>query len=586
MPAYVIYARKSSEAEDRQILSIPAQIAELQDLARSRGLAVARIFEESQSARRPGRALFDEMMALIDKKKVTGILCWKPDRLARNMIDGGRVIDALDRDVLLEIISPAKSFRNTSDDKFMLNLEFSMSKKYVDDLSDNVRRGNRAVLQSGRATGPVPLGYLKESPVDRLHGRGAGKTVKDPERFPLVAELFKRFLSGAYTVPQLYLFARDTLGLRSQGTRRFPPGPVSVSGMYFLLQNPFYAGFLTHAGEVYQGDHEPIVTKEEFDRIQGLLRRRDAPRPKTHDFLFRGLLRCGGCGRAISGEEHWNRRYSIRYVYYRCGRRRIPGSSPCAEPYVRESEVEEEISEALGRLSIPEALLTWTLAQIDAVAEQVRATEQAAELALERERDGKRRELERLLQLCTRGILSEVEYVNSRMNLLSEIERLDGELKNPGRREGETGAKLKTALTLAAAAERVFREGEPTERRELLSAVAERILVAERQAKVVLRLPYQLLAEAIDEYRNLAERDPNHSQKDQDAPKLLMKTNVPTRRIPSRHHIQKPRDPNHILMPMGIEKAAGIDAATLSWWAGKDSNLGRRKANRFTVCPV
>lgn len=567
MPAYVIYARKSSEAEDRQILSIPAQIMELQKLAKSRGLVVARVFEESQSARRPGRALFNELVDLIDKQKVSGVLCWKPDRLARNMIDGGRVIDALDRDVLSEIISPAKSFRNTSDDKFMLNLEFSMSKKYVDDLSDNVRRGNRAVLQSGRVTGTVPIGYLKESPTDRLRGRGAGRTVRDPERFPLVVELFKRFLSGAYTVPELYLFARDTLGLRTRGTRRFPPGPVSIPGLYTLLRNPFYAGFLTHGGEVYQGDHEPLVTKEEFDRIQQLLRRRDAPRPKTHEFLLRGLLRCGGCGLVVVGEEHWNRRYGIRYVYYRCGRRRTPGNIRCTEPYVREGEVEREIGEALRRLSIPGTLLTWTLAQIDALSERVQATDRAAELALERARDGKHRELERLLQLCTRGILSENEYVNSRMNLLSEIERLDGELKNPGRRGSEIDARLKATLTLAAAAERVFKEGEPTERRELLGTVAERILVEQRQVKVILRRPYRLLVEAIDEYRNSVERDPNHEARDQNASKLLMKVNVPTRRIPSRRHTRKQSDPNHALVSMEIEKTAGVDAAILSWCA-------------------
>lgn len=569
MPAFVIYARKSSEAEDRQMLSVSAQVAELTALAKSRGLVIAHVFEESQSARRVGRPLFNQMMSLVDKKKVSGILCWKLDRLARNAVDGGRVIDAFDRGVLTEVFVPGRIFRNTADDKFMVGLEFGMSKKYVDDLSDNVRRGNRAVLQSGRVTATVPIGYLKEAPLDRLHARGAGRTVKDPVRFPLVTELFKRFLTGAYTVPKLHAFARDTLGLRTQGTRRFPPGPLSVSGLYTLLQNPFYAGFLTHAGEVYRGDHEPIVSKEDFDRIQALLRRADAPRPKTHDFVFRGLLRCGSCDRVVVGEEHWNRRYGIRYVYYRCGGRYVRGTSLCTEPYAREPEVERAIQATLERLEIPSPLLEWTLSELEVAATRVRLTEQAAILALEREREGKRRELERLLQLCTRGILSEGEYVNARMTVLADIERLTSEIEDPGRRQTAAHAELGKTLTLAASARSVFATGGTAERRELLGILAEKIVVASRETRMVLRRPYQLLIEALDEYRNGTQtgRDLNHAPNGAEVPQILDEVRFTPRAIPSRRRSRKKADWNHQIMPTSIEKTAGVDPAILSWWA-------------------
>lgn len=566
MPTYVIYARKSSEDEDRQVLSIGAQVSELEALAGLRGIVVSRVFEESQSARRPGRPKFNEMMELVDKRKIDGVLCWKPDRLARNMVDGGRVIDALDRAVLIEIISPGRSFRNTSDDKFMLNLDFSMSKKYVDDLSDNVRRGNRAVLQSGRTTGVPPIGYLKEAPLDRLHGRGAGRTVKDPVRYPLVAELFRRFLTGAYSVPELTVFARDTLGLRSRGTRRFPPGPVCMTGMYFLLRNSFYAGFLKHGGEVYRGDHDAVVTKKEFDRVQTLIRRHDAPRPQEHAFLFRGFMRCGSCGRVVVGEEHWNRRYGIRYVYYRCGRKRLPGSPVCTEPYVRQSDIERGISQVLARLTLPQSLLDWTFAKIDAMAASTRATSRAVQEALERERSGKERELERLLGLYTRGVLSETEYVNARMAIFAEISRLDQEIKGPGRQEAELDQELKATLTIAASAEVTFRKGDESERRELLGAIAERIVVKDRKPEIVSRRPYHLLAVAADEYRARAPRDPNHQISVQNQPKSLSKASTRSGRNAPRRHPSKQSDPNHLPVPNGIEKTTAVEAVVSSWW--------------------
>ena len=173
-----------------------------------------------------------------------GILCWKADRLARNAIDGGRVIDAMDRDVVGEIVSPGRIFRNSADDKLLLGLEFSMSKKYVDDLSDNVKRGNRAVLASGRVPGAVPLGYLKAPVIDVTHGRGAGKTIPDPERFPLVVEMFKRAATGRYTASEIYRFATNELHLRTIGDRSKPAGPISITTVAHMLANPFYMGLI------------------------------------------------------------------------------------------------------------------------------------------------------------------------------------------------------------------------------------------------------------------------------------------------------------------------------------------------------
>lgn len=497
MASYVIYARKSTEEEDRQILSIPAQVAELCELAKSRGLTISHVYEESRSARHTGRPVFAEMMREIDCERIAGILCWKPDRLARNMVDGGRVIDALDRRVIHEIVTPNRTTRNSSDDKFFLNLEFSMSKKVVDDLSDNVRRGNRAVLSSGRTTGKVPIGYLKSPPLDRFHGRGAGKTIKDPDRFLLVQDMFRRYLTGAYSVPQLFHYARNTLELRTPGSGRHPAGPLSVGSIYQILRNPFYAGFIRHAGELYRGAHEPIVTEAEFERIQSLLGRKDVPRPERHSFTFVGLMHCGACGRGVTAEEHLNR-HGKRYIYYRCSRRRV-GNVVCREPFIPEPQVERQIVEVLARLTIPEPLLTYAWAKIDGEAEHRNESSVAIIEALKKEFIATEAELDRLTRLCTRGHLSEDEYVRSRLRLLGELDRLRERIANPSKTEDEMDQELRQVLSIAAMAQHGFNAGTQQERREILGKLCENIELTNRTISIRLRRPYQMISEGLPE---------------------------------------------------------------------------------------
>jgi len=183
---YIIYCRKSSESEERQVLSIESQIKELKELADRHNYVVSETLTESRSAKQPGRPVFDAMMETINKTAVKGIIAWKLDRLARNATDGSYLIDALEEGRIQEIITPEKTYCNTSNDKFSLLIELCMAKKYVDDLSDNVKRGNRMKLEKGWLPGLPPLGYLNE-PQERT-------IIKDPERFSLIRKMWRGYL--------------------------------------------------------------------------------------------------------------------------------------------------------------------------------------------------------------------------------------------------------------------------------------------------------------------------------------------------------------------------------------------------------
>lgn len=277
MPTYLAYCRKSSESEERQALSIESQIKELKELADRQSLNVVEVLTESQSAKYPGRPVFNEMTKRLSKGEIAGVICWKLDRLARNPIDGATLIWALDQGKLSEIVTPYGTLRNNSNDKFLMQLEFGMAKKYVDDLSDNVRRGNRAKLEKGWLPGLAPLGDLNE-PKERT-------IVVDPERFPLVRRMWDMLLRGM-SPSRILNAANEDWGFRTRTHKKCGGKPLGLSNLYKIFRNSFYYGLIERKEGAFIGKHQPMITEDEYWKAQEVLRQRGRPRPKRHLFAF------------------------------------------------------------------------------------------------------------------------------------------------------------------------------------------------------------------------------------------------------------------------------------------------------------
>lgn len=411
---YFLYCRKSIEDEDRQVLSIESQRRELEQLARTWvDVTITEVLEESRSARTPGRPIFDAMLARVLKGEADGIIAWHPDRLARNTIDGGHIIYALDTGKLKDLRFASFSFENNSQGKFMLSILFGYSKYYVDNLSENVRRGNRAKCERGWLPNMAPPGYLN-CPVTRT-------IIPDPERFPVLRKMWDLMLTGAYTPSRILDIATNDWGYRTKPRRRRGGLPLARSALYYILTNPFYAGVIAYGGRTYPGSHTPMVTMDEFEQVQRLLGRPAARRPHRLSFAFTGLIRCGECQSSITAEQHV-KRSGRRFVYYRCTKK--GRNAPCRQKYVPEQQMEAQIQRALEHIGISDQTRDWMLARLSdwAASEQTRC--QAVIESGKASLAAVTRELENLTRLRIRDLITDDEYRRERERLGHEHLRL------------------------------------------------------------------------------------------------------------------------------------------------------------------
>jgi len=296
---YILYARKSSESEDRQMASIEDQITEMKRLAKKQGLCVVDIIKESKSAKAPGRKKFGELLTRIHKKEANAILVWKLNRLARNPIDGGQISWMLQQSIISHIQTFGSDYK-PSDNVLLMQIEFGMATQFVKDLSVSVSRGMRLKAERGWfPASRLPVGYSWEYP----NSKGKDKRIiLDPVQFPLIRDAWRDMLSGEYSILSIErkLYKK---GLRNSKGNRF-----GQAFFYRLFQNEFYCGYFLWKDADgnptrHKGKHKPMISESEFLKVQKKFFTPKAHGKSNDEFLFRGLLRCGECNRAITAQR-------------------------------------------------------------------------------------------------------------------------------------------------------------------------------------------------------------------------------------------------------------------------------------------
>jgi len=483
---YCIYARKSTEAEDRQVLSIPAQLDEMRAAAAARHLALVPEWIEAMTAKAPGRPVFGKMMQEIRDGKVDGIICWKLDRLARNPVDGGALIWALDQGQLKEIITPTRTFTNNGDDKFWMQLEFGMAKKYVDDLSVNVKRGIKKKLEQGWRPGAPPIGYLNDK---------ANKTiVADPERFGLVQTMWTMFLTGGHSVADIYRTAIGDWRLRSKVRSRRGGRLIAKSMVYAMFSNSFYCGLIHHNGQTFQGRHPAMISVQEFRIVQRLLGREERRKPEKHDFAFTGMIRCGECGAMVTADVHTKKESGRQYRYYRCTKRK----GRCSQPHVRAEELERQMGDFVSGLELASEVsgyLTDELREDEAREADCKGTELKS---LETGIVSIQRKMGVLTQLRLDDTLTDTDYREQYNKLVQEKVSLEQELVACRvRGSQETFEPQRAAISFLKLAKNEFQTGTEKERRSVVNIVGSNPTLRDKKLLISAKKPFQLVLERL-----------------------------------------------------------------------------------------
>lgn len=474
---YFIYCRKSTESEDRQVLSIDSQRSEIEHAFANRtDIAIIRTFEEAYSAKAPGRPVFNEMLSRIEKGEADGIICWHPDRLARNSLDGGRIIYLLDQGKLKDLKFSSFSFENNSQGKFMLSIIFGYSKYYVDNLSENVKRGNRAKIARGWRPNLAPLGYLNDPETRTI--------LPDPDRFILLRQIFDLALTGNYSLMAL---RKETIrwGLQTVQRKRIGGNWLTIAGIHRILTNPFYAGILQWNGMSSPGAHQPLISLEEFDRIQKVLRRPVTARPIKRSFPFTGLITCGECGFAVTAEVKVNK-YGSSYTYYHCSKRRL--DYRCTQGSLSAEALEEMLLNFIRTVQIGPK----TLALLLDVANGLRQSDRAA---IEEQRNSVRRALEvcqrsqsNLTTLRMRELISDDEFLAQRSSLQKEAIRLHQNLTETAGTESWFELSREVFLFSSRAAD-WFRDGDDETKRQIIKTVGSNFVLKEKKLNIEARKP-------------------------------------------------------------------------------------------------
>jgi len=349
---FCLYARKSTESDERQAMSIDSQVKEMKAMAERDGLFIKEIRQESHSAKSSGlRPVFNQLLTDIREEKFNGILTWEPDRLSRNAGDLGSLVDLMDQKKLVKIQTYSQSFSNNPNEKFLLMILCSQAKLENDQKGLNVKRGLRAKCEAGWRPNMAPLGYLNVMNNNRI------SYVKlDPDRAPTVKQMFNRVVEKGQSGRVLKRWL-DQIGFTTRSDK-----PIALSKIYTILRNPFYYGEFEFDGKKYKGNHEPLITKELFDKVQ---RRLIAPDREWNKqvFPFKHLCICGSCGASVVGEEKYRELKSggfRKHVYYHCSRSK---DYECNEPYIPEEDLIKQLMAHIDELRLDEIELAHQLKQ-------------------------------------------------------------------------------------------------------------------------------------------------------------------------------------------------------------------------------
>ena len=466
---YFLYARKSSENEDRQVQSIEDQVDRMKQLAKDLDLNIKHVYTESKSAKKPNnRPVFTEMMERIENGEADGILTWQINRTSRNPIDSGRIAWLLQQGVIKSIQTMDRQYL-PDDNVLLMSVETVMAAQYILDLSKNVKRGVEKKRNDGWLPNLPPEGFLND-PVSRT-------IIKDDERFNLIRKMFDLMLMGSYTPPKILDIANNQWGYKTRKFKKSGGKELGASSIYRMFNNVFYAGIISSRnGKEYNGKHEAMITLEEFDRVQFLLGRKGKPRPKKHVFAFTGFLRCEECGCLYTAETKKKLikgTNEIReHTYYHCTRKKRHLN--CSQKkWLKLEDLEQQIEDELEKYTILPEFKDWALEYLREnndveIEDRSKIHEMQQKTQLETQK-----QLDTLTQMRYREMIDDETFLREKKLLQTKIKEIKQNLTETEARAEHWLDLTEKTFNFATYARSAFIKGDMQTKKEIILALGQ-----------------------------------------------------------------------------------------------------------------
>lgn len=509
------YNRKSSEAEDRQVLSIESQKDEAKKLCESLGIYDIVSYQDAKSAKTAGgRADYSNLLQDLKAGKRDAIACWKPDRLARNMLEGGEIITLLQLGIIKVIITPQRSYW-PSDNVLLLAIEFGLANQFSRDLSVNVKRGQSKKARMGIPHGLAAIGFTN----DKSEEKGNRKWLVDKLRFPIVKKLLHEFLTGKYSGGQIYEMAL-ALGLTTPKHKRNGGKPIVLSRIYEILKDPIFAGFFHYGGQRYELDANlpRMITEDEHYKILRMLSGRNMPKTQTHQSIYGGFVKspygefigtdfkyqiiceckhkfsylnkthCPKCGQEINLIK--NPTYLEYEFYYNVPmkKRKAPVK------YVSQKEITDFLFEFADKFTLSPALAKWSRKYIHELHDaEVESNLAVAESQKERKENLVRRK-KKLRDLLADEVIEREEYEHDK----KEIEAEEAKMEKGAVSGADWLQKAENIIDLGLEMKKIVKDGTIAAKREVLSKLGANLIWDEKELFISNIKPIQILIDGLE----------------------------------------------------------------------------------------
>ena len=495
---YCQYCRKSQESKEKQIASIPDQIAECDKAITSNELNVPMKLGEAKSAFKPhNRPEFDKMIEAIRKGKVNAILTWHPNRLCRNPEEGGMLVQMLQDGIIKEIRTTAGDVYTQDSDHLILQIHFGMANQYSRDISRNVRRGLVYKAERGEYTKPAPLGY-------EGYGDIKSRLIR-PHSFeaPLITEAYELAKTGRYSLANI----RDYLKSKSLKTKRGKE--VSKSHLYRILTSPLYYGVFTHNGVAYQGNYEPIINKSTFDEVQIALGIRSKPKKLIWESAYNGLFFCPGCGCAVTTV---NKKKMVKksgkyetYTYLVCTHRK----GNCHQHPISADNFEKQIMDKIGPLKLTQEKWELALKLFRAKNTSQNQTQSKFLDNLQSQLKSHQEKLNRLINMRAGDEITADEFKEQKQFILDEQARITDAITRYNETNQNWLELSENFINKVFHAQKILSDGLPEEKKKLVDEVGRNLFLNNKTVELTLKEPFDVMSDSTISNNMRAQWDSN-----------------------------------------------------------------------------